>query len=149
MATVAELYEQYPFQYDNYLGFLRLYVNLLGSGPSAEELDLAVAYNHDNYLNWITLAQGLGAAPPSAIEPEITANWVIDVPITPIDFSTNFTGVVVDYGMTVVPTGLSFDTATGILSGTPTTLSGGRPGVIAYGRELNASCILDYTVGAA
>ena len=147
--TPQELYAEYPFNYDNYMGFLRLYVTLLGSGPSAEELDLANAYNHDNYIEWIGRAWVLGAEPPSAIESEIEANWIVNQAITPIDFSTNFTGIVESYGMTVIPEGLAFDTNTGILSGTPTSQGGGRPGVIAYGRELNASCILDYSVGVA
>lgn len=145
MATDLELYRKYPFNRDNYLKFMAIWLELEFAGAvTVEETDLLLAYNHDNYLQLIHDANAAGAAPPEAIEPEITAVWTSGVPITPIDFSTNFTGFVVSYSMTVVPTGLTFNTETGVLSGTTNFFGGGRPGVIAHGREHDAACVLDY-----
>jgi len=56
---------------------------------------------------------------------------IVDVLMTPYDFSAHFAGQIVDYTMTTTPTGLSFDPATGILSGTPTNVSSSNPIVSA------------------
>jgi len=53
-----------------------------------------------------------------------------NVLMAPIDFSTYFTGGVT-YTLTVTPSGCSFDTDTGILSGTPDTVSSYNPIVSA------------------
>ena len=56
---------------------------------------------------------------------------VINVAMTPYDFSTHFAGPVVDYTITTTPSGLAFDPITGILSGTPTNISSANPIVSA------------------
>ena len=57
--------------------------------------------------------------------------WVQDVEITPVDFSVYFKGAITEYAMSTIPTGLTLDSETGILSGTPTAVSGGQAFVTA------------------
>jgi len=54
-----------------------------------------------------------------------------DVLMTPYDTSVHFVGQVDTYALTLTPTGLSFDTGTGILSGTPTSTGSTNPLVTA------------------
>jgi DNA-binding beta-propeller fold protein YncE len=52
-----------------------------------------------------------------------TASYTINVPITP-NFPTNSGGTVVSYSvLPALPAGLSFNTSTGVISGTPTALA--------------------------
>ena len=48
------------------------------------------------------------------------------VAATPVNFATSFPGAI-GFGLTSIPAGMTFDNATGILSGTPTTVSTGTP----------------------
>ena len=62
--------------------------------------------------------------PPPLVPPVFTGPipalpLVISVLMTPVDYSTYFTGAV-SYALAPLPAGLAFDTVTGILSGTPT-----------------------------
>ena len=71
-----------------------------------------------------TLSITVNDQPPSALSYAAgTASYIIATPITP-NFPSNSGGVVVSYSVApALPSGLSLSTATGIISGDPTTLA--------------------------
>ena len=63
--------------------------------------------------------------PPVFAGPIPDQNWTQDEEITPLDLSAYFTGTVDTYALSNTAIGLTLDEQTGILSGTPTSVSGG------------------------
>jgi hypothetical protein len=63
--------------------------------------------------------------PPTYVGPITLGDLTVDELMTPYDFSTHFSsGAAVDsYSISTTPSGLSFNTNTGVLSGTPDTIA--------------------------
>jgi len=61
----------------------------------------------------------------------------VNVAMTPYDTSVHWIGDITLYGITAINSGLSLDTATGIISGTPDTLGENNPIVDADGVDSN------------
>ena len=95
---------------------------------------------------WQPIGAAQESTAPILISTVPDINLTQNVLMTPYDFSQHFIGDVTLYGLTVTPSGLSFDTATGILSGTPDTLSSTNPIVDADGTNSN---VFNISVSAA
>lgn len=74
---------------------------------------------------------------PVFIIPVNRINLVQGVEMTPYNFAAHFAQGET-YAITTTPTGLAFDTGTGILSGTPTNVGGSSPFVTATNGEGSA-----------
>lgn len=94
-------------------------------------------FNKDFYGNEITTwfighydAVGENAGPPTYSGSVSNLSYNLGVPISPVGFASKFSGgTPTSYSISAIPAGLSFDTSTGVLSGTPTDADDDKTGV--------------------
>lgn len=99
-------------------------------------MNIFIPFGQPNQTNVVKVTNGKAVLVPN--KPAHAKPVFIDGPVpdlvltqgvlmTPVDYSVYFAGNVDSYLLSTVFTGLHFDTATGILSGTPTNLGGANP----------------------
>jgi len=91
-----------------------------------------IIYKANDYRRVAAQESDPASSPPLLIAEVPDFSLTQDVLMAPYDFSDHFAGVAITgYTLTATPTGLAFDTATGILSGTPTAAGSTNPIVSA------------------
>ena len=123
----------------------------LGLSDDAKELYDQLKYGHETYCAILQYAVDNGLGPVVAVPPgPPDFDWDEGVEITPYDFSSDFTSINpnLTYSMSNgTPAGLTLDPDTGILTGTPTAISGGSKFITASDGISQASHQFDWVVG--